>query len=224
MCMNAKFSLTSFSLTSFICWCERINKFSLTSFQCSQQYNYTVDEKTITTTRRQFRFFSIGHAYLTREKRLLARGRGCALLMQYEHSKRHMNRRWWLRPRATQRGSQSQGFASNSVHELREEDEGRFHNFFRSLQYDILNITTTRPLCARNFLWQVFLVDPYRRANSAMWQFFPCQVHLFKSYHASFWTSALVKEKLDKFFFTHQQIKFAKSKLVKENLLVCNRL
>ena len=152
MCMNAKFSLTSFSLTSFICWCERINKFSLTSFQCSQQYNYTVDEKTITTTRRQFRFFSIGHAYLTREKRLLARGRGCALLMQYEHSKRHMNRRWWVRPRATQRRSQSQGFASNSVHELREEDEGRFHNFFRSLQYDILNITTTRPLCARNFL------------------------------------------------------------------------
>ena len=61
------------------------------------------------------------------------------------------------------------------------------------------------------FLWQVLLVDPYRRANSAMWHFFPCQVHLFKSYHASFWTSALVKEKIDKFFFTHQQIKFAKS-------------
>ena len=149
--MNAKFSLTSFSLTSFICWCERINKFSLTNFHCSQQYNYTVDEKKITTTRRQFRFFIIGLAYLTREKRLLARGRGCALLMRYEHSKRHMNRRWWVRPRATQRRSQSQGFASNSVQELREEDEGRFHNFFRSLQYDILNITTTRPLCARNF-------------------------------------------------------------------------
>ena len=55
MCMNAKFSLTSFSLTSFIFWCERINKFSLTNFHCSQQYNYTVDEKKITTTRRQFR-------------------------------------------------------------------------------------------------------------------------------------------------------------------------
>ena len=122
----------------------------LTSFHCSQQYNYTVDEKKITTTRRQFRFFIIGHAYLTREKRLLARGRG-ALLMQYEHSKRHMNRKSWVRPRATQRRSQSQGFASNSVQELREEDEGRFHNFFRSLQYNILNITTTRPLCARNF-------------------------------------------------------------------------
>ena len=78
MCMNAKFFLTGFSLTSFICWCERINKFSLTSFHCSQQYNYTVDEKKITTTRRQFRFYIIGHAYLTREKRLLARGRGCA--------------------------------------------------------------------------------------------------------------------------------------------------
>ena len=75
----------------------------------------------------------------------------CALLMQYEHSKRHMNRRWWVRPQATQRRSQSQGFASNSVQELREEDEGRFHNLFRSLQYDILNITTTRPLYARNF-------------------------------------------------------------------------
>ena len=44
MCMNDKFSSTSFSLTSFICWCERINKFSLTSFRCSQQYNYTADE------------------------------------------------------------------------------------------------------------------------------------------------------------------------------------
>ena len=28
-------------------------------------------------------------AYLTREKRVLACGLGCALLMQYEHSKRH---------------------------------------------------------------------------------------------------------------------------------------
>ena len=39
MCMNDKFSLTS-----FIRWCERINKFSLTSFHCSQQYIYTADE------------------------------------------------------------------------------------------------------------------------------------------------------------------------------------
>ena len=100
--MNAKFSLTSFSLTSFICWCEQINKFSLTRFHCVQQYNYTVDEKKITTTRRQFRFFIIAYAYLTRGKRLLARGRSCALLMQYEHLKRHKNRRWWVRPRATQ--------------------------------------------------------------------------------------------------------------------------
>ena len=85
------------------------------------------------------------------------------------------------------------------------------------------NKTAVRPQFPY-FLWQVLLVDPYRRANSAMWHFFPCQVHLFKSYHASFWTSALVKEKIDKFFFTHQQIKFAKSELVKENLPVCNRL
>ena len=91
------------------------------------------------------------HAYLTKEKRVLACGLGCALLMQYEHSKRHMNRTWWVRPWATQRRSQSQGFASNLVKELREEDERSFHNFFRSLQDDILKITTTRPLCARNF-------------------------------------------------------------------------
>ena len=44
MCMNDKFSLTSLTLTSFTCWCERINKFSLTSFHCSQQYIYTADE------------------------------------------------------------------------------------------------------------------------------------------------------------------------------------
>ena len=54
MCMNPKFSLTSFSLTNFICWCERINKFSLTSFHC------TVSQRTRkkTTTRRQFVFSS----------------------------------------------------------------------------------------------------------------------------------------------------------------------
>ena len=34
-----------------ICWCERINKFSLTNFHCSQQYNYTADEKKQTTGR-----------------------------------------------------------------------------------------------------------------------------------------------------------------------------
>ena len=122
---------------------------------------FTVASNTITqrtriktTTRRQFRFFYHGwmaHAYLTREKRVLACGLGCALLMQYEHSKRHMNRTWWVRPWATQRRSQSQGFASNLVQELREEDERSFHNFFRTLQDDSLKITTTRPLCARNF-------------------------------------------------------------------------
>ena len=67
---------------------------------------------------------------MTREKRLLACGLGCALLMQYEHSKRHMDQTWWVRPWATQRRSQFQGFASNLVQELREEDEGSFHSFF----------------------------------------------------------------------------------------------
>ena len=66
-------------------------------------------------------------------------------------TRRDMNRRWWVRPWVTQRRSQSQGFASNLVQELREEDAGRFHSFFRSLQYDIPNITTARPLYARNF-------------------------------------------------------------------------
>ena len=93
----------------------------------------------------------MAHAYLMREKRVLACGLGCALLMQYEHSKRHMNRMWWVRPWATQRRSQSQGFASNLVQELREEDDRSFHNFFGSLQDDILKISTTRPLWARNF-------------------------------------------------------------------------
>ena len=45
MCMKNKFPLTSFAFTSLICWCERINKFSLTSFHRSQQYNYTADDK-----------------------------------------------------------------------------------------------------------------------------------------------------------------------------------
>ena len=34
----------------------------------------------------------------------------------------------------------------------------------------------------------------------------------------------LLRKKNDNYFFTHQQMKFAKSKLVDENLLVCNRL
>ena len=76
MCLNAKFSLTSFSLTSFISWCEQINKFSLTSFHCSQQYNYTADEIKKQPRGTKFRFFIVAHAYLTREKRLLACGLG----------------------------------------------------------------------------------------------------------------------------------------------------
>ena len=37
--------LTSFALTSVICWCERINKFSMTSFHCSQPNNYAANDK-----------------------------------------------------------------------------------------------------------------------------------------------------------------------------------
>ena len=51
MCMNNKFPLTSFALTSLICCCEQINKFSLTSFHCSQQNNYTAMTKKQTTGR-----------------------------------------------------------------------------------------------------------------------------------------------------------------------------
>ena len=55
-----------------------------------------------------------------------------------------MNRRWWVRPWATQRRRHSQGFASNLVQELREEGEGSFHKLFRSVEYDILNILDNR--------------------------------------------------------------------------------
>ena len=96
--------------------------------------------------------FSSWLTYLAREKRLLVCGLGCALLMQYEHSKSHESGVVGSPlGNAKTTVSQSQGFASNLVQELREEDEGSFYNFWRLLQYDILNITTTRPLCARNF-------------------------------------------------------------------------
>ena len=114
--------------------------------------------RTKTTMRRQFRFLIMAFAYLTREKRLLACGLVCALLMQYEHSKRHMDRTWWVRPWATQRLSQFQGFASNLVQELREEDEGSFHNFcpFTTIRYSKHhnNKTAVRPQFPC-FLWQV---------------------------------------------------------------------
>ena len=125
-------------------------KFSLTSFHCSQQYNYTADENK-NNHEAPISFFHHDSRLFDERKRVLACGLGCALLMQYEHSKRHMNRRWWVPPWATQRRSKSRGFASNLAQKLREEGEGSFHNFWRSLQYDILNITTRRPLYARNF-------------------------------------------------------------------------
>ena len=59
ICTNDMFSLTSFAFASLICWCERINKFSLTSFHCSQQYNYTADDIK-TNHRAPFSFFGHG--------------------------------------------------------------------------------------------------------------------------------------------------------------------
>ena len=102
-----------------------------------------------------------------------------------------------------------------------------FTAFSASLQDDILKISTTRSLCARNFRIFFDKFSLSTRTDEQILQcdnFFLAKCICSKSYHASFWTSALVKEKIDKFFFTHQQIKFAKSKLVKENLLVCNQL
>lgn len=49
MFINDKFSLTSFALPSFICWCEQMNKFSLTSFHCSRKFNYTADNNFLDT-------------------------------------------------------------------------------------------------------------------------------------------------------------------------------
>lgn len=73
----------------------------------------------------------MAYAGLTREQKFLACGIGVVMLMQYEYSKRHINRRWWTCPWATQSRRVSQGFASNLVPELRTTDDGSFHNFFR---------------------------------------------------------------------------------------------
>ena len=68
---------------------------------------------------------------LTKKQKLLACGLGVTILMQYEYSKRHLNRRWWTRPWATEGRRASQGFGSNLVQELRSTNDGCFHNFFR---------------------------------------------------------------------------------------------
>ena len=68
---------------------------------------------------------------LTKKQRVLACGLGVTLLMQYEYSKRHLNRRWWIRPWATGGRRVLQGFGSNLVQELRSTNDGCFHNFFR---------------------------------------------------------------------------------------------
>ncbi len=72
----------------------------------------------------------MAYVELTREQKLLACGLGLNLLMQYEYSKRHINRRWWTYPWATQERRMSQGFASNLVSELRTTDEGKLSQLF----------------------------------------------------------------------------------------------
>ena len=67
---------------------------------------------------------------LTRKQRLLTCGLGVALLMQYEYSKIHLNRRWWTHPWATEGRHVLQGFRSNLVQELRSTNDEGFYNFF----------------------------------------------------------------------------------------------
>ena len=226
MCINDKFSLTSFSLTSFICWCERINKFSLTSFHCSQQYNYTADENK-NNHKAPISFFHHGSRLFDERKK----GAGLWSWLCFTYAIWALKETYELNvvgsPLGNAKTKSVSRFCKQFSARTKRRRWAKFSQFFpfttRRYSKNHNKKTAVRPQFPY-FLWQVFLVDPYRRANSAMWHFFPCQVPLFKSYHATFWTSALVKEKIGKFFFTHQQIKFAKSKLVKENLLVCNRL
>ena len=125
------------SLTMFICSCVWTKNFllrvfpwqvffagvyELTSFHCSQQYNYTAGHN--------FVFWSWLKLIVWWEKK------GCWIVD-------------WVvvglqRRGATLRQRQSQGFASNFVQELWKEDGGSFHNFFQSVQYYILNILDNR--------------------------------------------------------------------------------
>lgn len=69
--------------------------------------------------------------FLTRKQRNLACGVGVGLLLQYEHSKRHIGRRWWVRPWATADRRRAQGLANNLIPELQDTDQESFENFFR---------------------------------------------------------------------------------------------
>ena len=68
---------------------------------------------------------------LTKRQTKFACAAGLSLLMQYEYSKRHIRRRWWVRPWSTEDRRKQQGMAANLVPELRETDEDSFKNFFR---------------------------------------------------------------------------------------------
>ena len=77
------------------------------------------------------------------------------------------------------------------------------HILYDKFSYDKFYFTGVN--VSTSFLWQVFFVDPVRRAKFVLWQFFLWQVHLFK--HASFWASAFVIEKIVKVARTDEQIK-----------------
>ena len=55
---------------------------------------------------------------LTRKERILACGIGISLLLHYEHTKRHLRRRWWVRPWASAERRSAQGLAENLIPEL----------------------------------------------------------------------------------------------------------
>ena len=68
---------------------------------------------------------------LTRKERILASGIGISLLLHYEHTKRHLRRRWWVRPWASAERRSAQGLAESLIPELVSTDQQSFQNFFR---------------------------------------------------------------------------------------------
>ena len=73
---------------------------------------------------------------LTKKQKLLACGLGVTILMQYEYSKRHLNRRWWTRPWATEGWRASQGFGSNLVARIKINERWMFSQLFPVCLYN----------------------------------------------------------------------------------------
>ena len=91
---------------------------------------FTVDSNTITQRTRKKQPRGANFVFSSWLTRIWREKKGCwpvVLVVLYlicnMSTRRDMNRRWWVLLWATQRRSQSQGFASNLVQELREEDQ-----------------------------------------------------------------------------------------------------